>query len=130
MVQVRESVVLIPIHPLPGATVLPVQRDLAGLDTLWIGQEGRERLTREPLRTQNGRLMVPPEPGLGIEPGMDRVRQANDLNNSLGSGVRDEVVAMRFSVPGGKYDPKQPSLGRSNAWSENYRVIDWRVSTE
>ena len=89
--------------------------EITAIDTHWIWQEGRERLTREPLTIENGLVQVPQRPGLGIEPDMDRILKANEVYKSLGSGARDDAMAMQFIVPGWKYDPKQPSLGRRNA---------------
>src|SRR3546814_16879120 len=42
--------------------------DITAIDTHWIWQEGRERLTTEPLHIINGAVAVPERPGLGIEP--------------------------------------------------------------
>ena len=86
--------------------------EITAIDTHWIWQEGQERLTREPLKIENGLVKVPQKPGLGIEPDMDRINQANEVYKRLGSGARDDAMAMQFIVPGWKYDPKQPSLGR------------------
>ena len=86
--------------------------EITAIDTHWIWQEGQERLTREPLRIVNGLIQVPQKPGLGIEPDMDRIFKANELYKTLGSGARDDGMAMQYLVPGWKYDPKQPSLGR------------------
>jgi len=43
---------------------------------------------------------------------MERLLKANELYRKVGSGARDDAVAMRYLVPGWTYDPKQPSLGR------------------
>lgn len=86
--------------------------DITAIDTHWIWQEGRERLTTEPLRIVDGAVAVPERPGLGIEPDMDRILQAHELYKKIGTGARDDAAAMQFLVPGWTYDPKQPSLGR------------------
>lgn len=86
--------------------------DITAIDTHWIWQEGRERLTTEPLRIVDGAVTVPERPGLGIEPDMDRIHQAHELYKKIGTGARDDAAAMQFLVPGWTYDPKQPSLGR------------------
>ncbi|ASL76576.1 glucarate dehydratase (plasmid) [Ralstonia solanacearum] len=83
---------------------------ITAIDTHWIWQEGRERLTREPLRIEGGQVRVPQQPGLGIELDMDRVMQAHALYQTLGTGVRDDAMAMQYLVPGWTYDPKRPSL--------------------
>ncbi|MYM75369.1 glucarate dehydratase [Duganella sp. FT134W] len=85
---------------------------ITAIDTHWIWQEGRERLTREPLRIMNGAVAVPDKPGLGIEPDMDRIERAHALYKKVAQGARDDAVAMRFLVPGWTYDPKRPSLAR------------------
>jgi glucarate dehydratase len=86
---------------------------ITAIDTHWIWQESEERLTREPLRIVGGTVGVPERPGLGIEIDMDRVMRAHELYKSLGSGARDDAMAMRYLVPGWTYDPKRPSFGRA-----------------
>ncbi|MGA4391476.1 enolase C-terminal domain-like protein, partial [Ralstonia nicotianae] len=83
---------------------------ITAIDTHWIWQEGQERLTREPLRIEGGQVRVPQQPGLGIELDMDRVMQAHALYQTLGTGARDDAMAMQYLVPGWTYDPKRPSL--------------------
>jgi len=85
---------------------------ITAIDTHWIWQEGQERLTTEPLQIVGGQVQVPQKPGLGIEPDMDRIMLAHELYQKVGSGTRDDAMAMQYLVPGWKYDPKQPSLGR------------------
>ncbi|MGE8495913.1 MAG: enolase C-terminal domain-like protein [Pseudomonas sp.] len=85
---------------------------ITAIDTHWIWQEGQERLTREPLQIVGGHVKVPQKPGLGIEPDMDRIMAAHELYKKVASGARDDAMAMQYLVPGWKYDPKQPSLGR------------------
>ena len=85
---------------------------ITAIDTHWIWQEGREALTREPLRIVAGQVAVPDKPGLGIEIDMRRVEQAHELYKRVGSTARDDAIGMRCLVPGWQYDPKRPSLGR------------------
>ncbi len=87
---------------------------ITAIDTHWIWQEGTERLTREPLQIVGGEVAVPDRPGLGIEPDMDRILKAHELYKKVGTGARDDAMAMQYLVPGWKYDPKQPSLGRQH----------------
>lgn len=89
--------------------------EITAIDTHWIWQEGRERLTKEPLQIVDGRVQVPQQPGLGIEPDMERIHSAHALYKKLGTGARDDAMAMQYLVPDWKYDPKQPSLGRKHA---------------
>jgi glucarate dehydratase len=86
--------------------------EITAIDTHWIWQEGRERLTKEPLRIVGGQVAVPERPGLGVEPDMDRIAQAHALYKQVAGGARDDAMAMRYLVPGWTYDPKQPSLER------------------
>lgn len=88
--------------------------EITAIDTHWIWQDG-ERLTREPLRIEEGRVQLPERPGLGIE--LDRVElaKAHDLYRRLGLGARDDGVAMRQLIPGWRFDPKRPSFVRGPA---------------
>jgi glucarate dehydratase len=85
---------------------------ITAIDTHWIWQEGRERLTREPLRIVGGQVAVPDAPGLGIAPDMDQIMRAHDLYKRVAAGARDDALAMRYLVPGWTYDAKRPALGR------------------
>src|SRR5690606_37235000 len=86
--------------------------EITAIDTHWIWQEGRERLSAEPLRIVGGAVAVPERPGLDIEAVSGRIDQAHELYKKIGSGARDDAAAMQFLVPGWTYDPRQPSLGR------------------
>ena len=86
--------------------------DITAIDTHWIWQEGQERLTREPLRIEGGRVAVPDRPGLGIEPDMARIEAAHALYKQVAAGARDDAMAMRYLVPAWTYDPKRPSFAR------------------
>ena len=88
---------------------------ITAIDTHWIWQEGRERLTKEPLRIVGGAVEVPRKPGLGIEIDMGQVQAAHELYKKVGGTARDDAMAMQYLVPGWKYDPKRPSLGRATA---------------
>ncbi|MCG7367123.1 glucarate dehydratase family protein [Pantoea sp. ACRSH] len=83
------------------------------LDTHWIWQEGDQRLTKEPLQIRNGKIAVPDSPGLGVELDWDRLRQANDLYNSLPAGARNDATAMQYLIPGWTFDRKRPAFGRA-----------------
>ena len=86
--------------------------NITAIDTHWIWQEGEERLTREPLQIRGGEVLVPDRPGLGVEPDMERIGRAHELYRKVGTGARDDAMAMQYLVPGWKFDPRQPSLGR------------------
>ncbi len=85
---------------------------ITAIDTHWIWQEGRERLTKEPLQIVGGAVEVPKRPGLGIEIDIDQVLKANELYKKLPSGARDDGAAMQYLIPGWTYDPRKPSMAR------------------
>jgi glucarate dehydratase len=85
---------------------------ITALDTHWIWQEGRERLTKEPLKISGGMIAVPDKPGLGIEVDMDQIEKANKLYMQHGLGARDDAIAMQYLIPGWKFDNKRPCLVR------------------
>ena len=85
---------------------------ITALDTHWIWQEGRERLTREPFQIAGGLISIPDKPGLGVEPDMAQIEKAHHLYNEKGLGARDDGVAMQYLIPGWKFDNKRPCLVR------------------
>ena len=89
--------------------------NITAIDTHWIWQEGRERLTKEPPRIVGGVVEVPKRPGLGIDIDMDQVAKANALYKTLAGSARDDAAAMRYIMPGWTYDPKKPSMVRAPA---------------
>jgi glucarate dehydratase len=84
---------------------------ITAIDTHWIWQDG-QRLTREPLRINGGKVTVPDKPGLGIEIDLDQVEKAHKLYKSHGLGARDDAVAMQYLKPGWTFDGKRPCLVR------------------
>ena len=84
---------------------------ITAIDTHWIWQDG-QRLTREPLRIENGRITLPEKPGLGIELDEDEIERAHRLYLENGLGARDDAVAMQYLIPGWKFDRKRPCLVR------------------
>ena len=86
--------------------------NITAIDTHWIWQEGRERLTKEPLRIIGGAVEVPTRPGLGVEIDMEQIAKANELYKKLPSGARDDGAAMQYLIPGWTYDPRKPCLVR------------------
>ena len=85
--------------------------EITALDTHWIWQDG-QRLTREPLRIIGGHIAVPERPGLGVELDRDALTAAHKLYLEHGLGARDDAVAMRYLLPGWRFDPKRPCLVR------------------
>jgi glucarate dehydratase len=84
---------------------------VTAIDTHWIWQDG-QRLTKNPLKIEGGRVQVPTEPGLGIELDMTEVGKAHQLYEQHGLGSRDDAMAMQYLIPGWKFDPKRPALDR------------------
>jgi glucarate dehydratase len=84
---------------------------VTAIDTHWIWQDG-QRLTKDPLKIEGGRVQVPTEPGLGIELDMTEVGKAHQLYEQHGLGSRDDAMAMQYLIPGWKFDPKRPALDR------------------
>jgi glucarate dehydratase len=86
--------------------------ECTALDTHWIWQEGRERLTVTPPRIEGGEVRVPDGPGLGIDPDLDRIRAAHALYQEKALGGRDDAAGMQYLIPGWTFDPKKPCLVR------------------
>ena len=59
-----------------------------------------------------GEVAVPDRPGLGIEPDMDRILQAHELYKKVGTGARDDAMAMQYLIPGWSFDNKRPCMVR------------------
>jgi glucarate dehydratase len=74
--------------------------NVAAVDTPRIWQEGRERLTREPLQIVGGQIMVPDRPGLGVEPDMDRIMMAHELYERVARHADDDWASMPQAVAG------------------------------
>lgn len=83
-----------------------------GIDTHWIWQEGRERLTKEPMLIVDGCIDLPQKPGLGIEVDREQVLKANKLYLDNCLGARDDTIGMQYLIPGWKFDNKRPCLVR------------------
>ena len=84
---------------------------VTAIDTHWIWQEG-QRLTREPLRIQDGAIAAPKCPGLGVDIDMEAMEEAHQLYCRVGAGARDDSVSMQCLVPGWRFDAKRPCLVR------------------
>ena len=85
--------------------------NITAIDTHWIWQDG-QRLTKAPLRIEDGKIGVPARAGLGVEVDMDAVEAAHQVYLGMGLGARDDAVAMQFYFPGWKFDNKRPSFVR------------------
>lgn len=84
---------------------------VTALDTHWIWQDG-QRLTREPFKIEDGHIVVPDRPGLGVELDMERVEKAHQLYLKHGLGARDDATAMQYLVKDWRFDNKRPCLVR------------------
>lgn len=93
-------------------TAAAVPGRVTAVDTHWIWQEGNERLTRQPLKIDNGQIRVPSAPGLGIQPDLERIEQAHALYQKHCLGARDDAAAMQYLIPGWRFDPKRPAMVR------------------
>lgn len=82
------------------------------LDTHWIWQEGKERLTKEPLKIVNGKIKLPDKSGLGIELDIQQVKKAHELYKKLPNSARNDGIAMQYLIPGWQFDRKRPCMIR------------------
>jgi glucarate dehydratase len=86
---------------------------ITAIDTHWIWQDG-QRLTREPLQIEGGMIRVPERPGLGIEIDNEQIEAAHALYQKLGSGARNDALAMQYLIRGWTFNPKRPCLTHQN----------------
>lgn len=93
-------------------TAAAVPGNINAIDTHWIWQEGIERLTKEPLKIENGYVNIPKKGGLGIEPDMEQILKANALYKEKCLGARDDSIGMQYLIKNWKFDPKRPCLVR------------------
>ena len=81
-------------------------------DIIPQGQEGNQRLTKEPFEIKGGLVQVPEKPGLGVEIDMDQVMKAHELYQKHGLGARDDAMGMQYLIPGWTFDNKRPCMVR------------------
>ena len=84
---------------------------ITAIDTHWIWQDG-QRLTKEPFRIVKGYVAVPERGGFGFDIDMAQIEIAHARYKSMGSGGRDDSVAMQFLIPNWAFNPKRPALVR------------------
>lgn len=89
-----------------------VPGQITAIDTHWIWQESIERLTKSPLKIEDGHITVPKKSGLGIEVDREQILAANQLYIENCLGARDDAVGMRYYFPNWKFDPKRPCMVR------------------
>lgn len=84
-----------------------------GIDTHWIWQEGRNRLTKNPMQIVGGCINdIDKMVGLGIEVDREQVLKANKLYVENCLGARDDAKGMQYLIPGWKFDNKRPCMVR------------------
>jgi len=93
-------------------TAAAVPGKLNAIDTHWIWQEGKDRLTVEPFTIEEGFVTIPQAPGLGIEPDIERIKEAHALYKQACLGGRDDSIGMQYLIPNWKFDPKRPCMVR------------------
>ena len=84
---------------------------VTAIDTHWIWQDG-QRLTKAPLRIEDGFVKVPTRGGLGVELDMDEVEKAHQLYLKHGLGARNDAQAMQYLIPDWTFDNKRPCMVR------------------
>ncbi len=93
-------------------TAAAVPGSITAIDTHWIWQEGIERLTKKPLRIEQGMIALPDKPGLGIEIDRQQIEAANQLYMEQCLGGRDDSIGMQYLIPGWQFERKKPCLVR------------------
>ena len=83
-----------------------------GIDTHWIWQEGRERLTKEPMQIIDGCIELPKKGGLGIEIDREQILKAHKLYIDKKLGARNDAIGMQYLIKDWKFDNKKPCLVR------------------
>jgi len=84
-----------------------------GIDTHWIWQEGRNRLTKNPMQIVGGCINdIDKMVGLGVEVDREQVLKANKLYVENCLGARDDAKGMQYLIPGWKFDNKRPCMVR------------------
>mgnify|MGYP004702047501 FL=1 len=84
-----------------------------GIDTHWIWQEGRNRLTKNPMQIEGGCIHnIDKMVGLGVEVDREQIMKANKLYMENCLGARDDAIGMQFLVPNWKFDNKRPCMVR------------------
>ena len=84
-----------------------------GIDTHWIWQEGRNRLTKNPMQIEGGCIHnIDKMVGLGVEVDREQIMKANKLYMDNCLGARDDAIGMQFLVPPWKSDNKRPCMVR------------------
>lgn len=94
-------------------TAASAHGNITPMDTHWIWQDG-QNLCIDSHIIEDGNIEVGTKPGLGITIDMDRLKEANNLYNSLDDRYkeRDDSIGMQYLIPNWKYDNKKPCLVR------------------
>ena len=78
------------------------------------GRRGAPHARAAPDRGRRGRA-CPTRRASASSPTWSASAPRTSSTRSVGTGARDDAMAMQYLVPGWKYDPRQPSLGRKKA---------------
>src|SRR3954462_863282 len=68
--------------------------NITAIDTHWIWQDG-QRVTKEPLRIEGGRIAWPEAAGVGVEIDLGEVEKAHERYRAMAAGARDDSQAMQ-----------------------------------
>ena len=81
-----------------------------GIDTHWIWQEGRERLTREPLQIEDGCIALPKKPAWASTWTSNRSRRRMPSTSNTAWAPATTPSACSTSSPAGSSTTKSPAL--------------------
>lgn len=85
--------------------------EVAPLDTHYIWQDGQE-LCDDAMQIRDGKVIIPDKPGLGITLNHKKLEEAHKNYLTLQNHDRDDSMAMKYLIPGWKYDHNKPALVR------------------
>lgn len=86
---------------------------ITAIDTHYIWQDGQE-MCKDSLKIRDGKITIPDRPGLGVTIDMERIREANELYNTMPEQYkdRDDTLAMQYLIKDWKFDSKRPVFQR------------------
>lgn len=85
--------------------------NITPIDTHYIWQDGQELCDDSP-KIENGKILLPDKPGLGVEINMDKLMKAHELYKRIPYHDRDDSIAMQYVMKDWKFDPKKSCLVR------------------
>lgn len=93
-------------------TAAAIPGEILPLDSPWIWQEGRERLSKQPYDIAAGQVVIPDKPGLGLEVDRKRLDAAKELYERIAPIYLSEEANMQYLLPGWRYSARKPCLVR------------------